>query len=148
MDKESRSFLNQVTSLPAGHPVTLASLKGLGVSEDLAGYYARTGWLARIAQGLYVRPGPLDLHASLKILELRLPGCHVGGRTALTWLFVRSRPLSPSDGIPHTCQTGSPNRFRRSIAENGFSKRHRRHSLVSFLPGTVRWYAKLVCCSG
>jgi hypothetical protein len=94
VNKISGSYLNQVTSLPVGHPVTLAYLKDFGVSEDLAGYYARSGWLKRVAQGLYARPGPLDLHASLKILEMRLPGCHVGGRTALAWHgiqhFVRS----------------------------------------------------------
>ena len=97
MDKKSGSYLNQVTLLPVGHPVTLAHLKDLGVSEDLAGYYARSGWLTRVAQGLYARPGPLDLHASLKILETRLPGCHVGGRTALAWHGIQHfvRPESP-----------------------------------------------------
>lgn len=99
MDKKSGSYLNQVTSLPAGHPVTLADLKDLGVSEDLAGYYARSGWLTRVAQGLYARPGPLDLHASLKILERRIPGCHIGGRTALAWHGIQHfvRPESPLD---------------------------------------------------
>lgn len=99
MDKKSGSYLNQVTSLPAGRPVTLAHLKGMGVSEDLAGYYARSGWLTRVAQGLYTRPGPLDLHASLKILELRISGCHIGGRTALAWHGIQHfvRPESPLD---------------------------------------------------
>jgi len=93
------NFLNKATALPAGHPVTLAHLKDLGVSEDLAGYYARSGWLTRVAQGLYARPGPLDLHASLKILELRIPGCHIGGRTALAWHGIQHfvRPESPLD---------------------------------------------------
>ena len=97
MDKKSGSYLNQVTLLPAGHPVTLAHLKTLGVSEDLAAYYARSGWLTRVAQGLYARPGPLDLHASLNILEARFLGCHVGGRTALAWHGIQHfiRPESP-----------------------------------------------------
>jgi hypothetical protein len=99
VNKKSGSYLNQVTSFPAGHPVTLAYLKDLGVSEDLAGYYARSGWLTRVAQGLYARPGPLDLNASLKILELRIPGCHIGGRTALAWHGIQHfvRPESPLD---------------------------------------------------
>jgi hypothetical protein len=99
VDKKSGNYLNKVTSLPAGHPVSLAYLKDLGVSEDLAGYYARSGWLTRVAQGLYARPGPLDLHASLKILELRIPGCHIGGRTALAWHGIQHfvRPESPLD---------------------------------------------------
>jgi len=84
-----------VAALPAGHPVTLADLRALGVSDDLAGYYARAGWLTRLAQGLYARPGPLDLYASLKALQRRTAGCHVGGRTALSWHglehFVRTQ---------------------------------------------------------
>lgn len=97
MNTKSGNYLNKVTSLATGHPITLDDLKALGVSEDLAGYYARSGWLTRLAQGLYARPGPLDLHASLKILELRIPGCHVGGRTALAWHGIQHfiRPESP-----------------------------------------------------
>lgn len=97
MVKKPENFLNEIAALPAGHPVTLAFLKDLGVSDDLAGYYARSGWLTRLAQGFYVRPGPLDLHASLKILETRLPGCHVGGRTALAWHGIQHfvRPEFP-----------------------------------------------------
>lgn len=99
MNKEFGNYLNKVTLLPAGHPVSLTYLRDLGVSEDLAGYYARSGWLTRVAQGLYARPGPLDLHASLKILELRISGCHVGGRTALAWHGIQHfvRPESPLD---------------------------------------------------
>jgi hypothetical protein len=99
VNKKFGNYLNKVTLLPAGHPVSLAYLKDLGVSEDLAGYYARSGWLTRVAQGLYARPGPLDLHASLKILELRISGCHIGGRTALAWHGIQHfvRPESPLD---------------------------------------------------
>lgn len=97
MDKKSGCYLNQVTLLPVGHPIPLSHLKTLGVSDDLAAYYARSGWLTRLAQGLYARPGPLDLLASLKILETRLLGCHVGGRTALAWHGIQHfiRPESP-----------------------------------------------------
>ena len=99
MDKKSGNYLNKIASLPAGHPVTLAYLKELGVSENLAGYYARSGWLIRLTQGLYVRPGTLDLHSSLKILEFRIPGCHIGGRTALAWHGIQHfvRPELPLD---------------------------------------------------
>jgi hypothetical protein len=99
VNTNSTSFLNQVTALPAGYPVTLADLKAMGVSADLAGYYARSGWLTRLAQGLYVRPGPLDLHASLKILQRKITGCHIGGRTALAWHGIVHflRPESPLD---------------------------------------------------
>jgi hypothetical protein len=97
MDKKQGNFLSQITLLPAGHPVPLLRLKGMGVSEDLAAYYARSGWLKRLAQGVYARPGVLDLYASLKILEDRIQGCHVGGKSALAW-----------HGIQHFVRVGDP----------------------------------------
>jgi len=94
VNTKTNSLLNAVAALPAGHPILLAELNALGVSDDLAGYYARAGWLTRLAQGLYARPGPLDLYASLKALQRRMAGCHVGGRSALSWYgiahFVRA----------------------------------------------------------
>jgi hypothetical protein len=62
----------------------------MGVSADLAVHYARAGWLLRLARGVYVRPGePLRLHPSLVLLEQRIAGLHVGGKTALEWYGVR-----------------------------------------------------------
>lgn len=73
-----------------GQPVTSAELDSLGVSADLAVHYARSGWLKRLGRGVYVRPDmPLDLHASLKLLERRVTGLHVGGKTALDWHGIR-----------------------------------------------------------
>lgn len=97
MTTKNLSLLKSVCGLPPGHPVSLERLKAIGVSNDLAVYYARSGWLKRLAQGLYARPGTLDLHASLKILELKIPGCHVGGRTALAWYGLQHfvRPEAP-----------------------------------------------------
>jgi len=97
MNTKTHNYLNSVTTLPLGYPVTLEHLHSLGVSDDLAGYYARSGWLSRIAQGVYARPGPLNLYASLRILERKLSGCHIGGRTALAW-----------HGIQHFVRTESP----------------------------------------
>jgi hypothetical protein len=62
----------------------------MGISPDLAVHYARTGWLTRLARGVYVRPGEsLELHPSLLVLEQRVAGLHVGGKTALEWYGVR-----------------------------------------------------------
>jgi hypothetical protein len=62
----------------------------MGISADLAVHYARTGWLTRLARGVYVRPGEsLELHPSLLVLEQRVAGLHVGGKTALEWYGVR-----------------------------------------------------------
>ena len=73
-----------------GSPVTSEALATLGVSADLAVHYVRAGWLTRLARGVFVRPDtPLDLHPSLRLLERRLKGLHVGGKSALDWHGVR-----------------------------------------------------------
>jgi hypothetical protein len=62
----------------------------MGVSADLAVHYARAGWLTRLARGVYVRPdSPLELYPSLRLMERRIEGVHVGGKSALDWHGVR-----------------------------------------------------------
>jgi len=62
----------------------------MGISADLAVHYARSGWLKRLARGVYIRPGEaLSLHPSLLVLERQIAGLHVGGKTALEWYGVR-----------------------------------------------------------
>lgn len=73
-----------------GRPVTSEELAALGVSADLAVHYVRAGWLTRLARGVFARPDtPLELHASLRLLERRVRGLHVGGKSALDWHGVR-----------------------------------------------------------
>jgi Transcriptional regulator, AbiEi antitoxin N-terminal domain len=75
---------------PMGTPLTSADLTRLGISADLAVHYARSGWLTRLARGVYLRPGEeLSLHPSLRLLESKIDGLHVGGKTALDWYGVR-----------------------------------------------------------
>lgn len=62
----------------------------MGVSADLAVHYVRAGWLTRLARGVFARPDiPLELHPSLRFLERRVKGLHVGGKSALDWHGVR-----------------------------------------------------------
>lgn len=76
--------------LRPGSPVTSEELTHLGVSADLAVHYVRTGWLTRLARGVFARPDtPLELHPSLRLLERRLKGVHVGGKSALDWHGLR-----------------------------------------------------------
>ena len=76
--------------LRPGSPVTSEELTHLGVSADLAVHYVRSGWLTRLARGVFARPDtPLELHPSLRLLERRLKGVHVGGKSALDWHGVR-----------------------------------------------------------
>ncbi len=62
----------------------------MGVSADLAVHYVRSGWLVRLAHGIYARPGDsLELHPSLRLLERNVIGLHVGGKSALDWYGLR-----------------------------------------------------------
>lgn len=73
-----------------GTPLTSEDLARLGISADLAVHYVRAGWLNRLARGVFQRPGEtLSLHASLLLLERRIEGLHVGGKSALNWYSVR-----------------------------------------------------------
>ena len=78
------------TRLAPGMPQTSEDLAALGISADLAVYYARAGWLARLARGVYCRPkDTLALHPSLLLLQRRFNGLHVGGKSALDWCGLR-----------------------------------------------------------
>lgn len=60
------------------------------MSADLAVHYARAGWLVRLARDVSRRSEQgLSLHPSLKLLESRIEGLHVGGKSALDWQGVR-----------------------------------------------------------
>jgi hypothetical protein len=85
------NILNGLFSqLRSGSPVTSEDLAALGVSADLAVHYVRAGWLTRLARGVFARPDtPLELHPSLRLLERRVTGLHVGGKSALDWYGVR-----------------------------------------------------------
>lgn len=86
-----RTKLNSLyTRLAPGTPLTSADLAVLGISADLAVHYVRSGWLTRLARGVYARPNdPVALHPSLVLLERRVDGLHVGGKSALDWYGVR-----------------------------------------------------------
>ncbi len=65
-------------------------LAALGISADLAVHYVKSGWLVRLARGVYARPGDvLALHPSLLLLQRSMAGLHVGGKSALGWYGVR-----------------------------------------------------------
>jgi hypothetical protein len=78
------------TRLAPGTPLTSDDLAGLGISADLAVHYVRAGWLTRLTRGVFSRPNDtLALHPSLTLLQRRLAGLHVGGKSALDWYGVR-----------------------------------------------------------
>ena len=70
--------------------MTSEDLAALGISADLAVYYVRAGWLTRLTRGVFCRPkDTVDMHPSLLLLERRLEGLHVGGKSALDWYGLR-----------------------------------------------------------
>jgi hypothetical protein len=78
------------TRLPPGMPLTSGDLAALGISADLAVHYVRAGWLTRLTRGVFCRPNDtLALHPSLVLLQRRLEGLHVGGKSALDLYGVR-----------------------------------------------------------
>jgi hypothetical protein len=79
-----------LTGLPRGAPFDLATLSQFGVSPQLAAYYAEEGWLVRLAQGVYAFPNDdFGVHGALLFLQKRVPGLHVGGKSALALQGVR-----------------------------------------------------------
>lgn len=65
-------------------------LRPLGVTAKSASYYAREGWLERIGHGVYAFPGDdLTPHGMVKLLQRRVEGLHVGGRSALALQGVK-----------------------------------------------------------
>lgn len=79
-----------VTQAVPGRPMSLVDLEAFGISPYLAAKYARSGWLVRLGPGLYRLPSPpLDRDQSLLVLQERVPGLHVAGRTALAWQGIR-----------------------------------------------------------
>lgn len=91
MATANRNQLKQLlTRLPVGIPVTSDELSRLGISADLAVHYVRAGWLDRLARGVFLRPtDTLSLYPSLRLLERKISGLHVGGKSALEWHGAR-----------------------------------------------------------
>ena len=90
---------NLQVTLPRGTPFDLAVLAGHGVSAPLAAKYVKSGWLVRLAQGVYAFAGDtLTPHGSIKFLQTRVPGLHVAGKTALSWQGVKHN-LSTRDTL-------------------------------------------------
>ena len=60
------------------------------MSPQLAAHYADGGWLVRLAHGVYAFPNDeFGVYGALKFLQQRVPGLHVGGKSALALQGVR-----------------------------------------------------------
>lgn len=78
------------TELPRGMPFGLAMLESIGVSPQLAAHYVESGWLVRMAHGVYAFPNDdFDVDGALQFLQKKVAGLHVGGKSALALHGVR-----------------------------------------------------------
>jgi Transcriptional regulator, AbiEi antitoxin, Type IV TA system/Transcriptional regulator, AbiEi antitoxin N-terminal domain len=74
------------TQTPRGSPLDISTLSKLGISSALAHYYLTSGWLQRLGRGVFALSNDtLELNACVRFLADRIPGLHVGGKTALAW---------------------------------------------------------------
>jgi Transcriptional regulator, AbiEi antitoxin, Type IV TA system/Transcriptional regulator, AbiEi antitoxin N-terminal domain len=91
MGTRRHSLIKQLqSSLPRGVPFDMAALTCLGISGALAAHYAENDWLVRLAQGVYAFPGDeLTAHGAIKLLQTRVNGLHVAGKSALALHGVR-----------------------------------------------------------
>ena len=91
MATTNRNKLNSLyANATAGEPLTSEDLAAQGISADLAVHYVRAGWLTRLARGVFSRTNDtLALHPSLVLMQRRIEGLHVGGKSALDWQGVR-----------------------------------------------------------
>lgn len=69
-----------------GVPFRMAELRSKGISNQLAAYYVKGGWLRRVGQGLYCFPKEkIDIQGVLSSFQKDVPGFHVASKTALAW---------------------------------------------------------------
>lgn len=126
------------SNLASGTPLTSEDLAALGISADLAVHYVRAGWLERLARGVFSRPGEaLSLHPSLLLLERRVEGLHVGGKSALSWYNVRHYVAQQETLHLYGWITAElPNWFQQR-----FPAEYHRKRLFKELPTTLRHVA-------
>ena len=78
------------TGLPHGVPFDIQTATSMGISSALAWHYLKSGWLKRLARGVFMFANDeLQRDACLKFVGKHMPGLHVGGKTALAWRGVR-----------------------------------------------------------
>jgi len=76
--------------LPHGAPFDVATLAAMGVSAKQAARYVESGWLIRLGQGVYAFPSDkLDASGCILLLQKKVTGLHVAGKSALALQGVR-----------------------------------------------------------
>nr|WP_057926890.1 type IV toxin-antitoxin system AbiEi family antitoxin domain-containing protein [Burkholderia ambifaria] len=82
----SKTLQRLMEEAPRGQPLDTEMLKDMGVSPALATYMVKAGWLQRLSKGAYLLTGDSpNREGIVAYLSRRVPGLHVGGKTALDW---------------------------------------------------------------
>ncbi|KVM62989.1 MULTISPECIES: type IV toxin-antitoxin system AbiEi family antitoxin domain-containing protein [Burkholderia] len=121
----SRSLQRVMQGAPRGQPLDPQLLRDHGVTAQQTTYLVSAGWLQRLAKGAYLLAGDTPTRDGILVyLSRRVPGLHVGGKTALDWQGVRHHvgfrervvlwaprpcmlPNWVGDHMPYTLQTTS-----------------------------------------
>jgi hypothetical protein len=119
----SKALQLLMKNMPRGVPIDADRLRAMDISPQQATNMVNSGWLQRLSKGAYVLAGDTPTREGVLIfLGQRVPGMHVGGKTALEWQGVRhnisfrervilwgERPYAMPEWIelhmPHTYQT-------------------------------------------
>lgn len=71
---------------PRGQPLDPEMLRDMRISPRSTSYLLTAGWLQRLSKGAYLLRGDkLRREGILAFIARKIPGVHVGGRTALAW---------------------------------------------------------------
>ena len=86
----SKTLRRLMEDAPRGQPLDTEMLGDMGVSPALTTYMVKSGWLQRLSKGAYLLAGDSPSRDGIiAYLSRRVPGLHVGGKTALDWQGVR-----------------------------------------------------------
>ncbi|MEM5387777.1 type IV toxin-antitoxin system AbiEi family antitoxin domain-containing protein [Paraburkholderia phymatum] len=86
----SKTLQRLMDVAPRGQPLDPEMLRDCGISAQQTTYLVNAGWLQRLSKGAYLLTGDTPTRDGiLAYLSRRIPGLHVGGRTALDWQGVR-----------------------------------------------------------
>lgn len=94
-----QSIRRLLYAVPRGTPLDAATLAAHAINTKTASAYAKTGWLIRVGHGVYALPGDSVTEPdAVLLLQRRIEGLHVGGRSALALHGVRQN-LSPRETL-------------------------------------------------
>lgn len=86
----SKTLQRLMDVAPRGQPLDPQMLRDCGISAQQTTYFVKAGWLQRLSKGAYLLVGDTPTrNGILAYLSRRIPGLHVGGKTALDWQGVR-----------------------------------------------------------